>query len=947
MSQTNTPHDDAPRGRHKRRNGGNRAALSAHGEPMVWLTGGCLAISVLMIVGLLWLVLYQGLGTFVPQPIVRIQTVEGKTYMGEPARSESYILYEDMVNTKSDALQAKARPLLVDTTPTGQASGPAERTLYRTGNYRLTNTRFTWISDFEVAATDEPEWAMVVERTEWGRFYGIPLAFETHHARPVSEDEKRLADLAHLLFLGRMLAPEGQMRTIAASLEQVEDELNGVRRKAIDAFIAQYQAKDNVTYRAVLEKRGADALKEEPLYAELDQIPANKNVLAVIEVISGEQATYDRYRQVHAEVMDRVAERKSLKRHDLGEISEREVKARHALRDVELKYGKLLLASENEDQPEDDQAEGPWFNPKEIESRQVTLVDRAETISVQTNVLEAIDAENAQREAVIQQAIKRYGQGDARVNAAMVSAEVISARADKKVKITEENIAKVRKRMAREFTRHERKIGSVTEELNAAIDTYIAAKDKAEGETLEVNERINELNHESERYAIRFHVEGGVKDKKGKPIKEAEVNVAEIVRAYPANRLTGGEKAGVYLSRWGEFLTADPREANQEGGVKQQIIGTVLMTIIMAIAVVPFGVMAALYLREYAHAGPIVSIIRISINNLAGVPSIVFGMFGAALFCGVIGGYIDHGPSMVVPSHKWFIMLVMFGLLIIAGGLAALMNRGVTKTSTSGTSVVMNGLLCLVMAALVVGLNLMFGLNAAIVLGTVAAYAAFYFVFGTTRDVRSGFERFVYTAGLSTCVIAAGVLLLLIAVTPFFDGFFTASYADNNPTFGKGALVWASMTLALLTLPVVIVATEEALSAVPNSMREGSYACGAGKWQTIKRIVLPRAMPGIMTGMILAMARGAGEVAPLMLVGAVKIAPELPFDTAPPFGVNRSFLHLGFHIYDLGFQSPDAEAAKPMVFTTTLLLIFIVAVLNIASIWLRTRLRRKFVASAF
>ena len=126
-------------------------------------------------------------------------------------------------------------------------------------------------------------------------------------------------------------------------------------------------------------------------------------------------------------------------------------------------------------------------------------------------------------------------------------------------------------------------------------------------------------------------------------------------------------------------------------------------------------------------------------------------------------------------------------------------------------------------------------------------------------------------------------------------------------------------------------ATEEALSAVPNSLREGSYACGASKWQTIRRIVLPHAMPGIMTGMILAMARGAGEVAPLMLVGAVKLAPELPLDGIFPFvHGDRSFMHLGFHIFDLGFQSQNSEAAKPMVFTTTLLLIAIIACLNVA-----------------
>ncbi|MCB1376650.1 MAG: ABC transporter permease subunit, partial [Rhodobacteraceae bacterium] len=166
-----------------------------------------------------------------------------------------------------------------------------------------------------------------------------------------------------------------------------------------------------------------------------------------------------------------------------------------------------------------------------------------------------------------------------------------------------------------------------------------------------------------------------------------------------------------------------------------------------------------------------------------------------------------------------------------------------------------------------------------------------------------------------------------------------------SPTYGTGGVLWASLTLALLTLPVVIVATEEALAAVPGSMREGSYACGASKWQTIRRIVLPRAMPGIMTGAILAMARGAGEVAPLMLVGAVKLAPELPVDGLFPYiHPERSFMHLGFHIYDLGFQSQNSEAAKPMVFTTTLLLITIITLLNVAAVRLRTRLRRRFVA---
>ncbi|WP_292528734.1 PstA family ABC transporter permease [Methylocystis sp.] len=168
------------------------------------------------------------------------------------------------------------------------------------------------------------------------------------------------------------------------------------------------------------------------------------------------------------------------------------------------------------------------------------------------------------------------------------------------------------------------------------------------------------------------------------------------------------------------------------------------------------------------------------------------------------------------------------------------------------------------------------------------------------------------------------------------------------PTFGTGGILWSALTLALLTVPVVIVVTEEALAAVPRSMREGSLACGASKWQTIKNIVLPRAMPGIMTGIILAMARGAGEVAPLMLVGVVKLAPTLPFDGYFPFvHLERSFMHLGFHIYDVGFQSRNSEAGKPMVFVTTCLLIAVIAFLNIAAIVIRSRLKRRFAGRQF
>ncbi|MFU8780374.1 MAG: phosphate ABC transporter permease PstA [Kiritimatiellia bacterium] len=376
-------------------------------------------------------------------------------------------------------------------------------------------------------------------------------------------------------------------------------------------------------------------------------------------------------------------------------------------------------------------------------------------------------------------------------------------------------------RLAMVTLRRQHAVGNVDDAtLVAAEARFNREVAEVRAEHARITEEIAALNAENNRYVIQMVASTG---------QEKGLHLADIVRAHPANQLTFAERVGVFFSRWREFLFDDPREANTEGGVYPAIIGTVTMTLVMTLFVVPFGVLAALYLREYAKSGPIVSSVRIAINNLAGVPSIVFGVFGLGFFCYIFGGYLD----------EWF-----------------------------------------------------------------------------------------YAARLPA------------------------------PTFRKGGVLWASATLALLTLPVVIVATEEALAAVPGSMREGSYACGASKWQTIKRIVLPRAMPGIMTGMILAMARGAGEVAPLMLVGAVKLAPDLPFDFSNwsgslgpiptgPIHLSRSFMHLGFHIYDVGFQSPDSEAARPMVFTTTLLLIAIIVLLNIAAMVLRARLRKRFATGAF
>ncbi len=360
-----------------------------------------------------------------------------------------------------------------------------------------------------------------------------------------------------------------------------------------------------------------------------------------------------------------------------------------------------------------------------------------------------------------------------------------------------------------DLRRVELESGLDSEDWRLENERYAAVQREVDAAFLELRGEIDALNAENARYRLLLETADG---------EQKEIIVADIVRAVTPNRIGFFGRVGVYLSRWWEFLSAAPREANSAGGVFPAIFGTVAMTIIMSVLVVPFGVLAALYLREYARQGAIVSAVRIAVNNLAGVPSIVFGVFGLGFFCYLVGGGID---SM----------------------------------------------------------------------------------------------------------------------------FFEAKLPD--PTFGTGGLLWASFTLALLTLPVVIVATEEALSAVPNSMREGSYACGATKWQTIKKIVLPRAAPGIMTGTILAIARGAGEVAPLMLVGVLKVVPELPVDGVFPYvQAQRSFMHLGFHIYDVGFQSQNSEAAKPMVFTTTLLLITIIILLNLLAIGIRARLRRRFHGAA-
>jgi phosphate transport system permease protein len=362
-----------------------------------------------------------------------------------------------------------------------------------------------------------------------------------------------------------------------------------------------------------------------------------------------------------------------------------------------------------------------------------------------------------------------------------------------------------RTRLAGQITQRERRLqlDGVTE--TAPYDELNRRREGFQAEYLQLEEQLTGLNEAINRDTVMMQTSDGT---------EVELPLYTVIDAWQPNSMSGLERVGHYFRKVWAFITDDPREANTEGGICPAIFGTILMVLLMTVVVTPFGVIAGVYLKEYARQGLLTRIIRIAVNNLAGVPSIVYGVFGLGFFVYTLGGSIDQ---------------------------------------------------------------------------------------------------------------------------LFFEA------ALPSPTFGTGGLFWASITMALLTLPVVIVSTEEGLARIPRSIREGSLALGATQWETLWRTVIPMASPGIMTGLILAVARAAGEVAPLMLVGVVKLAPSLPLDgNYPFFHPERKFMHLGFHIYDVGFQSPNVEAARPLVYATALLLIIVILLLNMVAIHIRNSLREKY-----
>ncbi len=346
-------------------------------------------------------------------------------------------------------------------------------------------------------------------------------------------------------------------------------------------------------------------------------------------------------------------------------------------------------------------------------------------------------------------------------------------------------------------------------DANAILESATVDRSASQDAVLAAEDRLAAIRDELTRDSLGLITAGG---------RPVVIEMADALRFWRPNEMSWLAKLKAFFSSIWRFLSDDPREANTEGGVFPALFGTVLMVMLMSVLVTPLGVLTAVYLHDYARPGVLVTTLRIAINNLAGVPSIVFGVFGLGFFVYLVGGTVDD----------WF-------------------------------------------------------------------------------------------------------------------------FADRQPTptFGAPGLLWASLTMALLTLPVVIVSTEEGLARIPSEIREGSLALGATRAESLFFVLLPIATPSILTGVILAVARAAGEVAPLMLVGVVKLAPALPIDTNFPYvHFDRQFMHLGFHIYDVGFQSPNSDAARPLVYATALLLITIIVGLNLFAVVLRSILDRRFPRAA-
>ncbi|MFT3685440.1 MAG: ABC transporter permease subunit [Phycisphaerales bacterium] len=790
-------------------------ALASRGEPMVWLTGGALALCGIMVVSLLAAVVISGSKAFWPRTVYSVTAADGDgaaqpAFLAIESDSESYApppKEQAELKAAGDAGKLPAGSL--------DADGKPVRKLYRVGNKDFTNAPFAWRSVWRTTKVEVPADATLLERESWGIWLGLPKALVHEKRSPLNGDA------------GKVVATEGtgdgrkerKVEGEGASAVVVE---RTTWDSSAAAVMAQFDARHGEV-RATAER--IEDLKTNKMGAINRQIEDERLNVAAAEIeLARQQQGSDR--MLLPESMGSMRTVISVGAGIFG------------LACLVLVVTRLKSAGPVE----------PGFLPPPRRARL--------TVNASLVVFGIL--------GLLFGVVEGPWHGSP-----MTSERLAAAKAESKARVEGLN---------REY---------------AAAQSEVAKLEAADAEW-----RLVVVDPATGKFAPERPTQADV-----------PMRLSQVVRAVQPNKLNFAQKLGVYASRWGEFIGGQPRDANTEGGIFPVIIGTVTLTILLSVVVVPLGVIAALYLREYARQGPLTSAVRIAINNLAGVPSIVYGVFGLGFFCTFVGAFADTGSGVNGAAH-----------VSLVGG--AISGRVVTLWWVGALA-----------TAVVVVL--------AVLLGMLAKPAP-----GKRESSR---ERWFARAGFATWIVAVCGAAALIASTPYFHGFFEAkAKSGGGPTMGTKGMLWSAVTLALLTLPLVIVATEEAIAAVPRTIREASLGCGATKWQTIQRVVLPRAMPGVMTGAILAMARGAGEVAPLMLVGAVKVAQALPVDTDAPFvHLDRPFMHLGFHIYDVGFQSQDSQAARPLVWCTTFLLIIVVVSLNATAIRIRTQLRKKFLGEAF
>lgn len=777
------------------------------GEPFVWMSGGAIALGIVMIITLVGLVFAQGASTFWPKPIELYTLGSGRSFLAN-VQSVRELDIRDL------PLQEDGTPWERDEFP----EAPPSEYLLRLGNKKNpSNTIVGWRESIGAERTDKAQWS---DRNEfyWAKS-GIPKLEEYKEGNPSGyqsvalsrlQDSENLAyvhvnslklgdddDLVRALVSGEVI---GKITKVAGSEVDgsAEDALKSIlsvqaSESSTDATF-EIEALTSQTFtvpvaafvcghqlRSVNKVIQFERLEGGPLVGWLVAVNENGETLATLEE-DGNEKLASLFTEKLEKAQAILEEREEVNEVDLAHVN-------HEIRELNDEIKRITY---------------DFRGSRYLEAASSGLSTLYNAWSKRDTSLYATRSSNDRNIMALKEGKETQEltyKTDISEEELAEDLEAWRAELDKDIEVWGKEFDETVKTWSADegsgINESEREAIEELKELYAERGRFRATEYSA------LNVKMNRLKDEEVRYSFVFERLDGAR---------LEVLTSHIVRTNQINSMSSTETIGLYLTRVYDFLTQEPREAGTEGGIFEIIIGTLLMTILMSLAVVPFGVVAALYLREYARQGPLVSAVRISVNNLAGVPSIVFGIFGLGFFCTLVGGQIDD----------WFY--------------------------------------------------------------------------------------------------------------PWKGG----------PTFGGGGLLWASLTLALLTIPVVVVATEEALASVPSAQREASLACGASKFQTIWRVILPQSLPGILTGTILAMARGAGEVAPLMLVGVIAYAQDLPVDGESPFlHLERKFMHLGFHIYNNGFKSPNVDQTKPLVFSTAMVLLALVGFLNVFAIKLRNRLRKK------